>query len=237
MSDELVGESPTWRITTWNLQGAFGVDCTFVSEHIRVQKSSVFVVQEVTARQAKRLAEVLRMQHIWARKHTPFPFRSEGLAILTSHRLLSTDTQVITNAMPWSWRRRILLRARISDGLDRSVDVVNVHLSAHSATKRRTVELAHVLLLQPDVIAGDFNSDLTVLATELPNYFDSSPNGGPTCWTAGPRHQRPPTQRLDGIVVSNLEASDSYTPSADLDRWSEISDHLPVTVSVAPVRR
>ena len=241
-----VGDSPSWRITTWNVQGAFGLNVAFVCAHIRAEETNVVVVQEVTARQAKRISALLHMHHVWARKHTPFPSRSEGLAILTSHRLTATETRIITRAMPWSWRRRILLRAHITNDTGESIDVINVHLSAHNATQRRGVELAQVVSLHPDIIAGDFNSELSDLSG-LPGpfapgpgaskFFDATEDTGPTCWTPGPRRGRLPTLRLDGFLVSNMTATDPHTPSADLDQWGEISDHLPVTVSVERIAR
>ena len=230
-----------WRVTTWNLQGSHGLDRRFVIEHIREERPDVFVIQEVMRRQARALADGLAMDHVWARKHTPVPGRSEGLAILTPHAVASWGSAVVTAAPPWSWRRRILLRAQIIRGTDR-LGVLNVHLSPHDAAERRQREFARIEAEfrrgsdreAIDLIVGDFNDDPSVAAAAFDQSFgahDIGADGSATCWSPGNRTGRPPTYRVDGAIgVGRIVGVQASTPLTDLDRWAGVSDHLPVTV-------
>lgn len=230
-----------WRVTTWNLQGSHGLDRRFVGEHITRERPDVFVIQEIMRRQARSLAADLGMRHVWARKHTPIPGRSEGLAILTPHAIGSWQSAMLTEALPWSWRRRILLRAQITRGADR-LGVINVHLSPHGAADRRAREFARIdaeldggrACPGIDLIVGDFNDDPSVAAAALDPSFgahDIGADGPATCWSPGDRTGRPPTFRVDGAIgVGQVAGVRASTPSTDLDRWAKVSDHLPVTV-------
>jgi endonuclease/exonuclease/phosphatase family metal-dependent hydrolase len=230
-----------WRITTWNLQGSHGLDRRFVVEHIRRERPDVFVVQEIMRRQARSLAEDLAMEHVWARKHTPVPGRSEGMAILTPHAIGSWDSAVLTAAPQWSWRRRILLRAQIIRGTDR-VGVLNVHLSPHDAGELREREFARIeaeLGGGPDrpgidLIVGDFNDDPSVAAASFDpslGAHDIGADASATCWSPGDRTGRLPGYRVDGAIgLGRFVGVRASTPSTDLDRWAKVSDHLPVTV-------
>ncbi len=230
-----------WRVTTWNLQGSHGLDRRFVIEHIREERPDVFVIQEVMRRQARALADGLAMDHVWARKHTPVPGRSEGLAILTPHAVASWGSAVVTGAPPWSWRRRIVLRAQIVRGTDR-LGVLNVHLSPHNAVERRQREFARIEAHLRrgsdrdaiDLIAGDFNDDPSVAAAAFDQSFGAHDIGAgapATCWSPGDRTGRPPTYRVDGAIgVGLVVGMGTSTPLTDLDRWAGVSDHLPVTV-------
>ena len=230
-----------WRVTTWNLQGSHGLDRSFVAEHISGARPDVLVVQEILRRQARLLADDLAMRHVWARKHTPLPGRSEGLAILTPHVIGSSGSGVLTSAPPWSWRRRIHLRAEIRRGSDR-LHVLNVHLSPHDASEQRVREVARIEAmvdrsvgrLAIDLIAGDFNDDPSVVAAAIDrrlNPLDIGMGGPPTSMAPGPRTGRRPSFRADGaIAVGRLFGGRSSTPVTDLDRWAAVSDHLPVTI-------
>lgn len=225
-----------WRITTWNVQGSHGVDREFVGAHIAEMRPDVFVVQEILHRQAVALASDLSMHLAWARKHTPVPTRSEGMAILTPHRLAEHRSAVVTKAMPWSWRRRVIVSARIERG-DESLRVVNAHLSPHALADRRTAEIKTIVDRFPfDVLAGDFNDSVPATAAKVSAIgavVDASPTGPPTCWPPGPRVGRLPTTRMDGILsVPTFAPLSSFTPTDDLDRWAGVSDHLPVTVDL-----
>ncbi len=230
-----------WRVTTWNLQGSHGLDRRFVGEHIAAERPDVFVAQEIMRRQARSLAEDLAMEHVWARKHTPCPGRSEGLAILSTHPIESWESAVLTAAPPWSWRRRIFLRAQIIRGTDR-LEVLNVHLSPHDAGELRAREFARIGAEigdgpgRPglDLIVGDFNDDPSVAAASFDPSFgahDIGADASATCWSPGDRTGRLPAYRVDGAIgLGRFVGVRASTPSTDLDRWAKVSDHLPVTV-------
>lgn len=237
-----------WRVTTWNLQGSHGLDIDFVREFVRREQPDIVAVQEVTRRQARRLEPALGMRHVWARKHTPLPGCSEGMAIFTPHVIASWSSSVLTSASPWSWKRRIVIRAQILRGAD-GFGVLNVHLSPHDAGQRRSKELEKVSSLIShhgnnglDVLAGDFNDDVGQAIAMLDPALrasDADSSGPATCWPPGRRLGRLPTRRMDGVILLGTgEATSSIsasTPTTELDRWSKVSDHLPVTVDV--VRR
>lgn len=227
-----------WRVLTWNVQGADGLDIDFVRAHIFAQRADIVVIQEIHHRQAKRLGLSLAMAHRWARKHMPFPGLSEGLAIYARHPITDFAVQIVTAAAPWSWRRRILVRATIAPASGAvPLRVMNVHLSPHGAAHRRALELTQINQIDEvhpvDVIAGDFNEALTITSPMFVRHRDTGPNGPPTCWPPGARRGRAPTQRLDGVFMADgWTAHASHTPTADFDRWAAVSDHLPVAVTI-----
>ena len=235
-----------WRITTWNLQGSRGLDRAFVCAHINTIRPDVFAVQEVTRRQARALSVTLGMTHVWVRKHTPFPGMAEGMAILTAYPIASSSTEVLTPAPPWSWRRRVFIRAQINRN-EHHLGVLNVHLSPHDGDEARRTELERVAAVAAldssgsvqgpvDVVVGDFNDDVSfataALLTSGPA-LDVGAGGPPTCWTPGIRAGRPPTHRMDGgIAIGAVVGVRASTPTVDLDRWAQVSDHLPVPIDV-----
>lgn len=235
-----------WRITTWNLQGSRGLDRGFVCAHINDVGPDVLALQEVTRRQARALSAALGTTYVWARKHTPFPGMSEGMAILTPHTISASATEVLTAAAPWSWRRRVFIRAHINRG-EHHLGVLNVHLSPHNADEARERELARIAVVaastsgtepegRVDVVVGDFNDEVsssTAIFLRGGPADDVGADGPPTCWTSGNRQGRPPTNRLDGaIALGAVVGSRASTPTVDLDRWAKVSDHLPVTIDV-----
>ena len=237
-----------WRIVTWNVQGSRGLDRSFVCEHINRTRPDVFVVQEVTRRQTRSLGAELAMTHAWARKHIAFPGMSEGLAILTPHSIASWRSEVLSPAPIWSWRRRIMLRAHIVRDEQQRLGVLNVHLSPHDANDQRKEELVRIGAalrrgrdrhgcFDIDVVAGDFNDNITSAAVSLQaggRAHDVGAGGPPTCWTPGKRIGRLPSQRMDGAIsLGSVVGIRGSTPSAELDRWGRISDHLPVTIDVS----
>jgi endonuclease/exonuclease/phosphatase family metal-dependent hydrolase len=229
-----------WRVLTWNVQGGHGLDLGFIGAHITAQRPDVVAIQEIQRRQARRLGDVIDMAHRWARKHTPCPGFSEGMAIYATGPIKEFTAEVVTPAAPWSWRRRIVVRAVITNPATmQTLRLLNVHLSPHDAADRRAEELACVSRMDAtqsiDVIAGDFNSDLTTAAPNLARHRDTTPNGPPTCWAPGPRIGRLPVQRLDGVFAADgWSTVASHTPTTDLDRWAAASDHLPVAVTLRP---
>lgn len=238
-----------WRITTWNLQGGRGLDRAFVHAHIIDVRPDVFAIQEITKRQARALAASLDMTYAWARKHTPFPGMTEGMAVLTPHVFDSWTSDVLTAAPLWSWRRRISLRAHIVRNTKR-LGILNVHLSPHGADDVRRRELARLaaetagaanasmqsLGAELDVVVGDFNDELssaTAVFRTQGSAQDIGEGGPPTCWTPGNRIGRPPSHRMDGgIALGSVIGIQASTPTVDLDRWAKVSDHLPVTIDV-----
>jgi endonuclease/exonuclease/phosphatase family metal-dependent hydrolase len=238
-------------IVSWNLQGSQGVDVDGVADVLAAARADVIVIQEIQRRQARRVARRLGITEMrWVFKHFPLTTWSEGLAVLTPHRLVDTDSFVLRRAWFWNWRRRVGLVARIERG-DEQFGVINVHLSPHDAGEQRRRE-AHLVVerarSEPEhpLIAGDFN-DLP----DGPCYqvFTGSgwtdawlidklqDNDGATNWTSGARRGRAPTQRLDFVFApAGWTVADArvLAESDRLDWFAERSDHVPLVAELHP---
>ena len=227
-----------WRILTWNVQGGHGFDREFIRAHIVERAATIVMVQEIQQRQTRHLADALHMDHRWARKHTPFPGFSEGLAILARDPISLLAIDVVTSAAPWRSRRRIVVGATATAPEGNSIRILNVHLSAHDASDRRARELATIANVngrdQLDVIGGDFNTDLNASPTAAAfDHRDASPLGPPTSWAPGSRVGHAPITRLDSIFVDEAWViGTSNTPTTELEHWAKVSDHLPVDVAI-----
>jgi endonuclease/exonuclease/phosphatase family metal-dependent hydrolase len=236
-------------LLTWNVQGSEGLDMAVVVDVVRDACADAVALQEVQRRQARALAEALGLAgRRWAWKHWPVVHRAEGLAVLTPHRLTSARAFALRRAPFWSWRRRIGVDATIErDGT--RFGVVDVHLSPHREADRRVHEAQLVLQRvihrpAPTFICGDLN-DLpgqaayaALLAAGLtdawPAVHDDGDTGA-TNWTSGLRIGRPPTQRIDYVLVprgAQVERCDVLASAERLDEFAALSDHLPLVATV-----
>ena len=232
-------------LVTWNLQGGHGFDAATAAGRLRAlagRTPDVVVLQEVQPAQARRLAKVLGHESHWVFKHWPLPRGMEGLAVLAPPGAVRrTHSLVLRRAAFWSWRRRVALLAEIE-----GIVVADVHLSPDSESRRQNEAAFVVAAVEafadglPVVIAGDLNDlDETggrgALATH--GYRDAWEQGaGATNWTGGRRAGRPPTQRLDSVLVGPGMHADAWIPGPDVgtgyDTWAELSDHLPLVATV-----
>lgn len=251
---------PVLCLATWNLQGAEGVDVEQVADRLRALAApgllDVVLLQEVHIRQARALGKALGLTSSrWAFKHWPVVRSVEGLAVLTRHPLVRTRARRVQRAPFFSWRRRIVLLAEVVSPAG-SVVVANVHLSPHDLGPLREAEtrrLAGALVAfgagRDAVIVGDFNdgpqgTPLASLRTSgwrdawREVHGDRPEPAGATNWTPGAREGRPPSQRLDYVMVPPgwaIERVDVGGPDVGgWDVWAALSDHLPV---VAVLRR
>lgn len=236
-------------VVTWNVQGSAGLDIAGVADVVARAAPDVVVIQEVGWWQSRRLSRRLGMKRKWAFKHFRWP-GPEGLAVLTPHRIVSSRHFVLRKERWSDWRRRIALSAEIGRG-DERIHVINVHLSPHDDVDARRTEAAVVLgaarrLPSLPLIAGDCND-----IPGRPGPADLAAAGwidawmldrlvavdGATNWTAGKRHGRPPTQRLDYVFVpAGWRVIDAAVlATADRHDWfAERSDHLPLSVVASP---
>ncbi|MGH9229097.1 MAG: endonuclease/exonuclease/phosphatase family protein [Acidimicrobiales bacterium] len=244
-------------VLSWNLKGSKGVDVRAVVDHIEAMAADVVVFQEVQRRQARAIDRSLGAKSLrWGFKHWPILTWPEGMAVLGVTRPAPARTHAITHRwVPWSWRRRVLQVATVrldpEGGPGTAVTLVNVHLSSGDASAIRALEAGAIARRiaergRPAVVAGDLNdrpgADVhtrlrdaglrdvwTILGADDP---------GPTNWrgwvAATPR---PPSQRLDYVLVTQgLEPVAVSVPrhgDADFAPFAAISDHLPVTATVA----
>lgn len=239
------------RILTWNLQGRERPDLDEVARVIAAARADVVALQEVQRRQARALARRLGWTVAWRFKHWSVVVRPEGLALLAPGPLEGiARTHLAHRLRFWTWRRRIALRATI-DGADGRVTVVGTHLGAGvgDGERSRQAQLTIGALRGAGpggggCVVGDLNTHpgSSVLATYrkvgLRDAWDEARPGepGPTNWAPGPRDV-PPTQRLDYVLVTeDLEVVAADLPSSGdpgFDRYGPLSDHLPLTVTVA----
>jgi endonuclease/exonuclease/phosphatase family metal-dependent hydrolase len=234
------------RVLSWNVQGSRGLDVDAAARLIGAWLPDVVVLQEVQRRQTSRLASALGMpSHRWFLKHWPVLHRAEGLAVLTPHRLVSSDGFTLRRAAFWSWRRRIAVDVTVDTG-DVVARLLDVHLSPHGDRDRRLAE-AHMLIdragaaVPPPVIVGDLN--------ELPRqgahaelvgagWVDawSRLHGdapGATNWTVATRVGAAPSQRIDYVLApSGSVVEDAAVLAEPLDLIAALSDHLPVVAMV-----
>jgi endonuclease/exonuclease/phosphatase family metal-dependent hydrolase len=136
-------------------------------------------------------------------------------------------------------------------GTGTDVTLVNVHLSSGDAAPVRVLEADAVIRRiaerrRPAIVAGDLNdhpgSDV-YLRFEEAGLRDvwavlRPDEPGPTSWRAWvPGTPRPPTRRIDHVFVSDGLAPESVSVprfgDADFPPFASISDHLPVTATVA----
>ncbi|WP_158412404.1 endonuclease/exonuclease/phosphatase family protein [Ilumatobacter nonamiensis] len=224
-----------WTVMTWNLQGAKRTDLDRVVKVIAGGSPDVVLLQEIREPQADQLAEELSMTAAWVEKHHPFrPFhrtRAEGAATLTPHTLDDAGHARISDAMSMrSYRRRIVQWALIERGDGSACRTFNVHLSPHDFEEERRIEANRVndIALSfedgyPIVVGGDFNdADTGEIVDILPGVEHvPSPPTNPS---------GDPTDRLDHVLVPSTAVDVSVFVPAGGAEWSELSDHLPLTV-------
>ena len=240
--------APNWRVVSWNIRGNHSPDTGLVARLLGGFDADVIALQEVRRLQARTIARRLGMSHVWAFKHNPYtallPFHAEGHAVLTRHRITGSSTTLISTPAPRrSFRRRIALTVDVSRS-DSTLHIVDTHLASHDDAEERLKQARAVRAVVESstlatVIAGDLNdhNEPTVVDTIAVNsHRDAwrhavlrSPNG-----LTNPSHA--PFQRLDHILIPvdwNVESC--MVPTTD-DRWSAVSDHLPVVVDCSQMR-
>ena len=244
-------------LVSWNLKGSKGVDVRAVVDHIDAMAADVVVLQEVQRRQARAIARSLVAKSLrWGFKHWPIRTWPEGMAVIGVTRPAPARSHAITHRwLPWSWRRRILqvatVRLDAEAGPGTATTLLNVHLSSGDAAAVRAVEADAVARRiaergLPAVVAGDFNdrpgSDVYTRVQEagLRDVWTilRPDDPGPTNWQDWvPGTPKPPTRRIDYVFVSDgldpVSVSVPHYGDPGFAPFAFISDHLPVTATVA----
>ena len=254
-SDDSRRQLQALRVLTWNLQGSQGVDVAAVASIVRRAAPDVVALQEVQWRQARHLATALSVpSHRWVLKHWPIIHRAEGLAVMSPHRVAHVERFVLRRAWIWAWRRRVGIEVTVATdaGL---VRIVDVHLSPHDHDVHRRREAAVLLdrarRQRPyPIVVGDLNElpgDGAIDELLAAGWRDAwaevrgGDDDGATNWTSGTRPGRPPTQRIDYVLVppgSRVESAIVIRGAGDLDdtdAMGRLSDHLPLVVEVGGV--
>jgi endonuclease/exonuclease/phosphatase family metal-dependent hydrolase len=206
---------------TWNLQGSQGVDIDAVASVVRRAAPDVVALQEVQRRQARRLAT--------------------ALSIRSPRR-----------AWIWAWQRRVAVDVTVAtDG--GPLRVIDVHLSPHDHGPQRRRESGIILArarrgAPAPLVLGDLNEPpgggaigelLAAGWRDAWSIADADEDDGATNWTAGARRGRAPTQRIDyvlvppGARVQSAVVIRGVGAAADTDAMAELSDHLPLVVTIA----
>ena len=225
----------SWRVMTWNVHGAAQPDLGRLADAVRDQRPDVLAVQEIRARQAVELAQLLGWQHQWARKHYPYSplawWLAEGAATMSPHAIAHPVRRSLSPGVStWTYRRRIVLAATVQRDTD-SVRVYNTHLASHSQPDERIEQAGRLATMIADetppiaVIAGDLNAPGEVeVVRQFHRVGLRDPGGGPTHPSMSPR------RRLDYILVpEGARVSEQHSPDGG-DAWRELSDHVPVLV-------
>ena len=226
-------------VVTWNAQGSQGLDIDAAAVALAEVTPDVVLLQEVQRRQVGALRAAMgAIDARWRFKHWPVKVPAEGLGIISMYPLRRVRSHHLAHRwQAWNWRRRIAVRAEI-ELQDRVVPIVDVHLGAGVPTQERLRQVQSLLEIAggASLIAGDLNAepDSAELAefanhgwrdAERRTHPDAS--GPATNWHAGPR-VKPPTQRLDYLMVRDrVSVTDTSVP-ADWERWARLSDHLPL---------
>ena len=230
------------RLLTWNLRGRDRPDLGEVAGHVSGSGADVVVLQEVQRRQARVLAAALGWDLVWRLKHWPVVIPAEGLAILAPARPWAEETVVLAGGWRlWSSHRRIALAATVATP-EGPVRVVDVHLGAGVEEEERARQ-ADLVTGLGEIVVGDLNArpgsaTLGVFgAAGLSDAWAEAGHGiGHTSW-GGRSRSDPAVKRLDYVLLGGgwraLEASVPVHADADFARWGAVSDHLPVTVTVA----
>jgi endonuclease/exonuclease/phosphatase family metal-dependent hydrolase len=228
--------TPRWRVLSWNIRGAKHPNLELIAEVIEGCAPDVVALQEVQRRQARRLAKRLGWHQRWTRKHYPYTplvwWLAEGLAVLSpdpmTHVVHSTISPGIST---WIFRHRVMLAATITHD-DGALRMYDTHLSSSDtderiAQARRVAEFVAQDAAPAAVVAGDLNThadDATEILREFIAVGLVDP-GGPSTNPA-----IAPYQRLDHVLIPHLATlTDQHTPEGG-ERWSTLSDHLPVLV-------
>ncbi len=241
-------------VLTWNVQGSKGLDVADVAAIVVAARPDAVLIQEIGRRQATRLARALGMGSVrWCFKHRPPGARAEGLAIISPHDVAEVRSFVLRRAPRWSWRRRVGLAATVLNAHG-AIDVVNVHLSPHDASRDRVLEAQNAVDAMHArgriaIVGGDLNDGPDAPVHEVfrsAGWIDSSSLapvgvGVNTAWRRGSRRGRSPDQRLDYILVPDtldVVRSEWAVDVDELDRVARLSDHVPViaTVGLRPHR-
>jgi endonuclease/exonuclease/phosphatase family metal-dependent hydrolase len=232
------GRGP-FRLLDWNLHSAVDaqgqVDLAGVRDLIRSQDPDVVALQEVgrgwpiagATDEAEWLSRALAMPYVWA----PAADDQFGNVILSRFPILDVRVQ----PLPYGEgpQHRSALRAVVEVASDLDVPVICVHLQNGDKPATREQQIRAVLQLAGadprTIVAGDFNmqpTETNVALLEDAGYRSAQDVAGdPDGSTA--RDAAFPGDRVDWIWgASDVAFSSFETPT------SEVSDHLPLSVSV-----
>ena len=243
------------RIVSFNVH--YARDLALLAESFRasatLREADLVLIQEIEsygsegASRARKLAEALRLNYVYAPARITRAGGTHGLAILSRHPL--SDIEVLPlphNDLGAKTRRRIALGATVEIGGQR-LRLYNVHLDTRINIAERRAQLQPVLdvarrqAIEAVLIGGDFNTNpfrwawsgrLPFLrsnqAAQLDYFMIEQGFATPLAESGSTSRRTLWRVRLDSIYIRGLEARGS-----DVEREVDVSDHFPVWLDVA----
>jgi endonuclease/exonuclease/phosphatase family metal-dependent hydrolase len=223
-------------IVTWNLHGSARPDVGTIGELLLGFGADVVALQEVQRRQARTLAGNLgSVTAEWSFKHWPLPTPAEGLALLSSHRLLSARSITLSRcAPPWSYRRRIAQLCALEAG-GSTLRLANCHFANDDADARLAQAQRLLTQLEPgSFVTGDLNARPGGKVLGLLRDAELRD-------ARAEAHPDAADDYIDYILVpEGWRVVEAWVPSAtdsDLAKYRRLSDHLPVRAELEIAKR
>lgn len=242
------------RLVTFNVHST--ADIARLAESIRasarLRGADVFLLQEIEsyppegASRARKLAEALHLNYVYAPARPTEDGGTQGLAILSRFPLRDVEVLPLKQFnLRFNTRRRIALAATL-DVAGRPLRVYNVHLDTRLNASERieqlrsVVEAAQRQPVSAVVIGGDFNTNPFRWLFHVVPYFRSGQAGGLDAWmeqngfstafAGGDATARKALlgMRLDSFYTRGLEVEEFA-----VEEGTELSDHQPVWMEAA----
>ena len=240
------------RVMTYNVHGCVGMDLRFDPERIaRVIEAAgadVVALQEIYVEDPRRdrlhqaawLAERLGMHFEFGAARDCEGGCRYGNAVLSRHRMRVLRAESLPRFR--SFEPRAALRVELSTPLG-DVDVVNTHLGLRPRERALQTSalardwLSHVGEQSTSILCGDLNAvPGSPVYTTIAGLLEDAERYDPGRRPAKTWPSFFPVMRLDHVFIGRgLDVVGWRVPSSRVERVA--SDHLPVTVDVAPKAR
>lgn len=223
-----------------------------IQEDPELKAADVFLLQEIEshaaegASQARKLAEALRLNYVYAPARPTLDSGTHGLAILSRFPLADIEVLPLPQFnLHYNTRRRIALAATVRIGRAR-LRIYNLHLDTRLNSGDRleqlrpVVEAARAQPLRPVVIGGDFNTNrfrwafhvFPVIpsgqAGAVDEFMQSQGFAAPFAGAGATSRKAFVRLRLDALYPRGVTVN-----SIKVARAVEASDHAPVWMDVA----
>jgi len=220
--------------------------------HPELSRADVFLLQEIEsheaegASRARRLAEALHLNYVYAPARLKPDGATHGLAILSRFPLADIEVLPLKQFnLRYNTRRRIALGATVQVG-ERRLRLYNLHLDTRLNTADRLAQLRPVVEaacarpVQAVVIGGDFNTNAFRWLLHVVPIFRSNQagavdelmqaNGFDTPFTDAGHTLR---KRLLRLRLDSLYPRGLAVEGSGIDPQVEASDHAPLWLDVS----
>jgi len=243
------------RVVSFNVHYArdVGLLAQSLKSNPALRDADVFLLQEIESyagegsSRARKLAEALGLNYVYAPARSTRSGGTHGLAILSRYPLSEIEVVPLPhNDLGAKTRRRIALGATV-EAAGRRLRLYNLHLDTRINIDARLAQLAPVLEAarrQPHetvVIGGDFNTNplrwawggrlpwfRSNQAAEVDSFMDARGFATPLTASGSTTHRKLWKVRLDSIYIRGLEPKDFH-----IEEGVDVSDHFPVWLDLA----